>query len=112
MTPATVQHAFARAGVPIVRYAQGRAPALCDAHSCSGLDYAGGGIVAYLAPRTGPAFEVIVFRTRADATQIASLFRPGGRIRARRRGPLVLFTIRTTAHLRRVLAAFVAASRA
>lgn len=112
MTPATVQHAFARAGVPIVRYAPGSAPELCDAHGCSGLDYAGDGIVASLAPRTGPTFEVIVFRTRADATQIASLFRDGGRIQARRRGPLVLFTMRTTAHPRRVLGAFVAASRA
>ena len=112
MTPATVQHAFARAGVPIVRYAQGSAPALCDAHGCSGLDYAGDGIVAYLAPRTGPTFEVVVFRVRADAAQIASLFPPGGRIQARRRGPLVLFTMRTTAHLRRVVAAFLSASRA
>jgi hypothetical protein len=112
MTPATVQHAFAHAGVPIVRYAQGSAPALCDARGCSGLDYAGDGIVAYLAPRTGPTFEVILFRTRADATQIASLFRPGERIQARRRGPLVLFTLRTAAHLRRVLAAFLSASRA
>ena len=67
MTPATVQHAFARAGVPIVRYARGSAPALCDAHGCSGIDDAGDGIVAYLAPRTGPTFEVIVFRARADA---------------------------------------------
>lgn len=112
MTPATVQHAFAHAGVPIVRYAQGSAPALCDARGCSGLDYAGDGIVAYLAPRTGPTFEVILFRTRADATQIASLFRPGERIQAHRRGPLVLFTMRTTAHLGRVLAAFLSASRA
>jgi hypothetical protein len=111
MTPATVQHAFVRAGVPIVRYAPGSAPELDDAHGCWGLDYAGGGIVASLAPRTGPTFELIVFRTRADATEIASLFRPGGRIRARRRGPLVLFTMHTTARLRRVLGAFVAASR-
>lgn len=43
MTPATVQHAFARAGVPIVRYAP--SPQLCAAHRCVGLDYFGNGLV-------------------------------------------------------------------
>ena len=71
MTPATVVHAFARAGVPVVRYAQ--PPSLCSREVCRSLDYAGGGIVAFLAPRAKPQFEIVVLRTQADARTIAAL---------------------------------------
>jgi hypothetical protein len=71
MTPATVVHAFARAGVPVVRYAQ--SASLCSREVCRSLDYAGDGVVAFLAPGTKPQFEIVILRTQADARTIAAL---------------------------------------
>ena len=93
MTPATVQHVFARAGVPIVRYA--RSPQLCDPHRCVGLDYTGDGLV-YLAPRVGPRFQVIVFRTSSDAAQVARL------VHGERRGNAVLYELRPSTRIRAI----------
>lgn len=94
MTPATVVHAFARAGVPVVRYAQ--PPSLCSREVCRSLDYAGSGIVAFLAPRTRPQFELIVFRTPAEARQIARL------VHGRRRGNAVLYQLQPAAQIRAI----------
>jgi hypothetical protein len=98
MTPATVQHVFAAAGVPIVRYA--RRPELCGAGRCVGFDYAGGGIRAYLAPRTGPDFLVVLFRTPAEARAVADV------VHAPARGNALLFLGPThrAGRLRRVFA--------
>jgi hypothetical protein len=94
MTPATVVHEFARAGIPVVRYAQ--PPALCSREVCRSLDYAGGGIVALLAPRDRPQFEIIVFRGPLDARRIAAL------VHGRRRANAVLVQLRPTAQIRAV----------
>ena len=94
MTPATVVHAFARAGVPVVRYA--KAPSLCSREVCRGLDYFGGGIVAFLASRAQPQFEVIVFRTAADAQRIAEL------VHGTRKNNAVLYQLQSTAQIRAI----------
>ena len=82
ITPAAVIHAFA--SEQVVRYPHGAE--LCDAHGCTGLDVAGGGIVAYLAPKTHPDFELIVFRTPAQAKQLLTVLTT-----ARRRGNVLLY---------------------
>jgi hypothetical protein len=97
MTPATVQHSFAAAGVPVVRYAQ--PPALCGAGHCVGFDYVGGGIRAYLAPKTGADFIVVVFRTPTEARRLARM------AHGTARGNAMLF-LGPTHRARRLLALF------
>ena len=75
-------HAFGAEHV--VRYPHGAA--LCDARGCTGLDYTGGGIVAFLAPRSHPDYELIVFRTPAEAKQLLAVLRT-----AKRRGNVLLY---------------------
>ena len=82
ITPAHVQQVFAHEHV--VSYPHGAS--LCDAHSCRGLDYAGGGIVAFLAPRSHPQYELVVLRTPAEAKRLLDLLRG-----ARRRDNVVLY---------------------
>jgi hypothetical protein len=38
---------------------------------CEGFDYTGGAIRVVLAPRVGPDFLVVLFRTPKDALQLA-----------------------------------------
>jgi hypothetical protein len=100
-------HVFAQARVPIVRYAT--PPELCAPNGgCTALEYSGVDITGFLAPRLGPDFELIVFRTPAEAQQLvlrASTFR--------RRSNVLLYTgrIRDKARLGRVLAAFAKIAR-
>jgi hypothetical protein len=96
MTPATVVHAFARAGVPVVRYA--RAPSLCSREVCRGLDYAGGGVVAVLAPAANPQFEIIVLRTAADARTLAGI------THGRRRANVVLVQLASRKQIEAIFA--------
>lgn len=82
ITPAHVQQAFAQEQV--VRYPHGAS--LCDARSCTGVEFWGGGIVAFLAPRSHPQYELIVLKTPAEAKKLLAILHG-----ARRRENVVLY---------------------
>jgi hypothetical protein len=104
-TPAVIEHAFAQRGIALATASTSRE--LCDRRECVGLDVWGGGKVTFLVPQHGKTdFEVVLFRTQADALRSKSLFGPNRPVVALRWRSALLLYLRSSPRLALIRAAF------
>jgi hypothetical protein len=102
-TPAAVERAFARHGLPVARVA--RPPQLCDRRACSSLDvWGGGGRVVFLSPPGKPAFFVTLTPSVSDAQKVANLEAKNPTVGALRHGSTLVLFLRSSTLLRRLRA--------
>jgi hypothetical protein len=101
---AAVEHAFADHGLALTRAAA--IPELCDPSACTALLLWGGAKPAYLVPRSGRDFVLIIFRTAAAANRIGAFERTHApSLGTFRRGSALLVYLRSSSRIARLEAA-------
>jgi hypothetical protein len=104
---AAVERAFANRGLALTRAAA--IPELCDATACTALLLWGGAKPAFLVPRSGRDFVLIVFRTAAAANRIGAFERTHApSLGTFRRGSALLVYLKSSSRITRLKAALTA----
>jgi hypothetical protein len=104
---AAVEHLFSNRGLALTRAAA--IPELCDPTACTVLLLWGGAKPAYLVPRSGRDFVLIVFRTAAAANRTGAFERTHApSLGTFRRGSALLVYLRSSTRIARLKAALTA----